>query len=561
MNVITAVQDYVNKMLSLIPGMKVIVLDKETAGIVSMVYSKSQILQKEVYLFERIDMGTRENMPHLKAVCLLRPTPDNFRFLEDELKSPKYGEYHLFFTNTIKSENLDELASADEHEVVNQVQEFFADYYAINRELFSLNQDSVISADPNIHRMNVDRICDGLAACLLSLKKRPVIRYQKNSQLAQNVAQELQRRITREKLLFDFRMQSQPLLLIVDRCNDPVTPLLSQWTYQAMVHELIGIQNNRVDLRHIPGVKKEYEEIVLSTEQDPFFLKNIYSNFGDLALAVKEDIDQLQQHTKSNQNINSIADMKRFVENYPEFKKLSSNVSKHVTLLDELSRAIDRRSLMDVSELEQDLACKDDHSNHYRRLMAFIQNPRIGSEDKLRLTMLYALRYQTNTSSKITEVTNALCENGLSRESVSLIDALIRYGGEKSRVGDLFWNKDLLTSWTKTLRSGMQGATNIYTQHKPYIMEILEQILKNQLKEVDYPSLTTISSKERPQEIIVFIVGGATYEEALHVAQLNASNNSVRVVLGGTTVHNSSSFLKEITQLRNFSSGIAGLPH
>jgi vacuolar protein sorting-associated protein 45 len=32
----------------------------------------------------------------------------------------------------------------------------------------------------------------------------------------------------------------------VDRRNDPVTPLLSQWTYQAMVHELVGITNGRV---------------------------------------------------------------------------------------------------------------------------------------------------------------------------------------------------------------------------------------------------------------------------------------------------------------------------
>lgn len=34
------------------------------------------------------------------------------------------------------------------------------------------------------------------------------------------------------------------------------------------------------------------------------------------------------------------------------------------------------------------------------------------------------------------------------------------------------------------------------------------------------------------------MVGGATYEESLNVAQLNASNSGVTVVLGGTTVHN-----------------------
>lgn len=36
-----------------------------------------------------------------------------------------------------------------------------------------------------------------------------------------------------ESGLFDFRRKEvSPLLLIVDRRDDPVTPLLNQWTYQ-----------------------------------------------------------------------------------------------------------------------------------------------------------------------------------------------------------------------------------------------------------------------------------------------------------------------------------------
>ncbi len=38
-------------------------------GIVSLVYSQSQILQKEVYLFERIDAEGRELMAHLKVLA------------------------------------------------------------------------------------------------------------------------------------------------------------------------------------------------------------------------------------------------------------------------------------------------------------------------------------------------------------------------------------------------------------------------------------------------------------------------------------------------------------
>lgn len=54
-----------------------------------------------------------------------------------------------------------------------------------------------------------------------------------------------------ERELFDFGTrgtEAVPNVLLVDRKEDPVTPLLTQWTYQAMVHELIGIQANRVTL-------------------------------------------------------------------------------------------------------------------------------------------------------------------------------------------------------------------------------------------------------------------------------------------------------------------------
>jgi hypothetical protein len=48
--------------------------------------------------------------------------------------------------------------------------------------------------------------------------------------------------------------------------------------------------------------------------------------------------------------------MKRFVEEYPEFRKLGGNVSKHVALVGELSRLVGRDKLLDVGEVEQGLA-------------------------------------------------------------------------------------------------------------------------------------------------------------------------------------------------------------
>jgi vacuolar protein sorting-associated protein 45 len=270
------------------------------------------------------------------------------------------------FSNIVKKSSLERLAEADDHEIVRIVQEYFADYLVINPDLFSLGmQRRLWSTSPEMWDTDVlTRSVEGIMAVLLSLKKKPLIRYEKNSHIGKKLAGEIKYMITKEEQLFDFgRMaDTPPVLLILDRRNDPVTPLLSQWTYQAMVHELLGINNGRVDLSEAPEVRPELKEIVLSQDQDPFFKKNMYLNFGDLGGNIKEYVDQYQSKTKSNTNIESISDMKRFIEEYPEFRRLSGNVSKHVTLVGELSRRVGIDNLLEVSELEQSLACNDSHS-------------------------------------------------------------------------------------------------------------------------------------------------------------------------------------------------------
>jgi hypothetical protein len=59
---------------------------------------------------------------------------------------------------------------------------------------------------------------------------------------------------------------------------------------------------------------------------------------------------------QSPSQINSISDMKRFVEEYPEFRKLGGNVSKHVAVVGELSRRVQTDKLLDVGEVEQGLS-------------------------------------------------------------------------------------------------------------------------------------------------------------------------------------------------------------
>lgn len=48
--------------------------------------------------------------------------------------------------------------------------------------------------------------------------------------------------------VFDFGARSSPVVLLLDRRDDPLSPLLMQWTYQAMIHELVGIRDNTAKL-------------------------------------------------------------------------------------------------------------------------------------------------------------------------------------------------------------------------------------------------------------------------------------------------------------------------
>uniref|UniRef100_A0A8C1P2B7 Vacuolar protein sorting-associated protein 45 n=1 Tax=Cyprinus carpio TaxID=7962 RepID=A0A8C1P2B7_CYPCA len=537
MNVTLAVKQYISKMIeSSGPGMKVLLMDKETTSIVSVVYTQSEILQKEVYLFERIDSQNRDNMKHLKAICFLRPSKENVEHLIQELRRPKYSVYFIYFSNVISKSEIKALAEADEQEVVAEVQEYYGDFIAVNPHLFSLNLQGVSrgrSWEPSI----LPRVTQGLTSVLLALKKCPMIRYQLSSDMSKRLAESIKQIITKEYELFDFRKtEVPPLLLILDRSDDAITPLLNQWTYQAMVHELLGLNNNRIDLSGVPGISKDLREVVLSAENDEFYANNLYLNFGEIGTNIKNLMEDFQKKKpKDKQKLESISDMKAFVDNYPQFKKMSGTVSKHVTVVGELSRLVSERQLMEVSEVEQELACQSDHSSAQQNVRRLLQNPRVSEIDAVRLVMLYALRYEKHSSS----ILPSLLEE-LNRKGVSERHLVVEYGGKRIRGSDLIAPTDAVAI-TKQFFKGLKGVENVYAQHQPLLHDTLDQLIKGRLKDSQFPYLGPSSLRDRPQDIIVFIIGGATYEEALTVYNLNRTMPGVRIVLGGTTIHNTKS--------------------
>ncbi|KAL6527509.1 vacuolar protein sorting-associated protein 45 [Orobanche gracilis] len=352
-----------------------------------------------------------------------------------------------------------------------------------------------------------------------------------------------------ESGLFDFRRSEvSPLLLIVDRRDDPVTPLLNQWTYQAMVHELIGIQDNKVDLRNIGKLSKDQQEVVLSSEQDAFFKANMYENFGDIGMNIKRMVDDFQQVEKSNQKIQTIEDMAKFVDNYPEYRKMHGNVSKHVTLVAEMSRIVEERKLMVVSQTEQELACNGGQGAAFEAVTNLLNDENVSDIDRLRLVMLYALRYEKDSPVQLMQLFNKLASRS-PKYKPGLVQFLLKQAGVDRRTGDLYGNRDLL-NYALNMARGLKGVENVYTQHQPLLSQTMESVIKGRLRDMDYPYVGNHFQHARPQDVIIFIVGGTTYEEARSVSLQNATNSGIRFILGGSAILNSQRFLKDLEEAR-----------
>ncbi|KAG2388737.1 hypothetical protein C9374_000176 [Naegleria lovaniensis] len=533
MNVVRAVKDYILDMVDSVKGVKVLLLDEYTRDIVSVVTPFSLIMQKNVFLVDLLNNEKRQPLPNMRAIVFVRPTSDNAMHLKAELLSPKYQSYSVFFSNVASQNILEKIASSDKNELVKNVFEYFSDYLALDNTIFSFNIPSTISLlnaswdDPLISKIN-----DGLTSLLISLRKKPFIRYQKSSDLCKKLATELSERIStnnHDNGVFDFKMESEtryhakapppPILLILDRRDDPITPLLTQWTYQAMIHELLGLQNNVVTF---PSDKREE---VISSQYDEFFANNMYENWGDLCKNVKKVVDRYQENHNMKENIQSIEDLAKFMHNFPVFKKQQQEVEKHVSIVTELRSIVAKRRLLDISEVEQELVCGKSHADNYEALQNMLNKESLSEKDAIRLVLLYALRYE-DRKAELKNLKSLLSRKGV--KNTALVDYAIKYGGKSQRTPGLFDEAPTsisLTGFFKKVASEFQDkeVTNVFTQHKPRLYDTLDLLFKGKLSFDDYPFIS-LTSRETPQEVIVFIVGGFTYEEASSVELFNSKS-------------------------------------
>ncbi|GME83346.1 unnamed protein product [Ambrosiozyma monospora] len=94
-------------------------------------------------------------------------------------------------------------------------------------------------------------------------------------------------------------------------------------------------------------------------------------------------------------------------------------------------------------------------------------------------------------------------------------------------------------------------------QHVPRLQQILVKLARNKLSPKNFPVLKQQamnggfenSDRVPPQEIVIFFVGGVTYEEARLVSLLNKANPGLKCVIGGTSIINSDKFVENLNDV------------
>lgn len=376
------------------PGIKSLLMDSETISTISIACPQSALMRKGIYLFEKLEeRQPTKQLRFVNCICIMKPTPRNLQHLVEELKHPRFGKYHVFLTQHINRSLVKALAEADVHECVAAICEIPLDFRALDTHVFSIGD--------TVSELNAGKkFADGLKSVLTSLNLRPSFCYTQQSLECEGFVRAVETELLQSAASVEAmsaRKAQDAVVFVFDRRCDPVTPLLNQWTYQAMIHEIFGIRNNIVDLSAY-GVSKEIEKIVLFSGNDDFFRENMYRNFGEIGEIVKRLVSEYQDHVKGQQKIESIGDIRDFVTNYPEFRKMSGTVTKHVGLISEMSKIVTKHQLLQVSEFEQNLCCgSDPEETNLSVLKETLSLQDLRPVDVKRMLCLYALKYGRNS--------------------------------------------------------------------------------------------------------------------------------------------------------------------
>jgi vacuolar protein sorting-associated protein 45 len=157
--------------------------------------------------------------------------------------------------------------------------------------------------------------------------------------------------------------------------------------------------------------------------------------------------------------------MHEAIDKIPELTQISNNVSKHVTLSCEISDQIEKRKLMEISKIEQDLVCQDNRKENIDSIWRIVKGKQYQTFDKLKLILLFSVKYPNDKELK--EFLNELSHEIGDTNILNLPQYFQKY--QSKRKSDLFNNSNIKKKAKSFFDNLFKDVPNVYTQHKSYL--------------------------------------------------------------------------------------------
>lgn len=605
-------------------GWKVLILDDLTTRVVSSALRMSDMLECNVSVVEDL-YKSREPLPQ-PAVYFIQPTVQSVTALLADFGSrPLYPSVHIFFSSKVVATEVVEKIKKCQPlvERLKTLKELYLDFLTVDsRTVCTDNPYAIVTLmgeKCDVNKADYDREVESIAgrvsSLLVTLRDFPVIRYKagKPVEVGDPPGQEGRSQVTsrlamliREKALTLQRAGTLPDretcdVLILDRSFDVVAPVFHEWTYEAMIHDLLDVDGNTVRYKAETQTGKSEEKEMVLGENDELFLEFRHSHIADVYTGLSNKFEEFKEKNKAAKLGSGLKDkagdlttsnIKNLIQALPQYREILSRLSLHIYISTEIKTATNNRALTDVGELEQDLVNGEKGS---KELITFLaeNHAKLQPMDKMRLFMCYVATHPEKM-----DATKKSQWQKLARLTQSDMDAI-------SNVGYLGVSvlKNTATSTApkvlnfvrkpkKTVRKQREGNEDGYQLGRvdPLLMDVIEDFVGGKLPADGYPYVVPppddgqaaaqqgVGASARTarsalnwvkkavgtagggsateptvsRRLIVIVVGGVVRSEMRVVHQLSKSLNR-DIILCSTSIEKPGSFIDTLYKLNSLS--------
>ncbi|KAJ1257835.1 hypothetical protein BS78_10G026700 [Paspalum vaginatum] len=481
---------------------KVLIMDKFTVRIMGYACKMAEITDAGISLVEDL-FKRREPMPSMDAIYFLQPLKENVIMLLSDMsgRCPLYRKAYIFFSSSIPKELVTYIKN-DSSVIprIGALREMNLEFFAIDMQGFVTDHDTALNdlygpSEHNSKKFNdtITTMATRIATTFASLKEFPSVRYRapkggdastptKFDMVPKWLATAVWDIVSKYKSTIpEFPQKETCELLIVDRPIDQIAPVIHEWTYDAMCHDLLEMDGNKY-IYEVSKMDSEPEKKeALLEDHDPLWIELRHIHIADSSERLYEKMNNFVAKNKAAQLSRdggevSTRDLQKIVQALPQYSDQVEKLTLHI-------------------EVEQDLVFGDAGAKEVISILRSKQD--MSPENKLRLLIIYAIVYPEKFEGDKGEKLMQLAK--LPRDDMDVINCLRYLGGsdtkKSSRTGTFSLKFDAQKKKNAARTEKQDGEeTWALSRFFPLIEELIEKLGKGELPLKEYPSMGEPSS-------------------------------------------------------------------